>query len=119
LHWPAPGRILGAVLVVFMLVVAALGAGAYLLLFFSHVPGAKEERLGELEPLPEHLGRWVADPAPGPDGLLREQRHLLVEGGALGGERLVVQVRHRDPATREIVRVEPEVEQKRRRLRRG
>ncbi|NLE85478.1 MAG: hypothetical protein GX607_03670 [Myxococcales bacterium] len=104
---------------VLMLLFAVAGIAAYLLLFLSHVPGAREERLGEYEPLPENLGRWTVvvggEPgqASGDEGLVREERLLLQEGG----RRLIKQVRYRHPETREIVRVDPEELIVRRRLR--
>ncbi len=39
----------------FLLIVAALGVGVYLVFIFKLVPGAAEERLGVLEPLPKDI----------------------------------------------------------------
>src|SRR6187551_1697958 len=64
---------------VFLLIVGAIGALAYLALFMSHVPGAADERLGTLEPLPEKLNEWVEDQAQSADGLVCERRHLMSE----------------------------------------
>ncbi|HSC87541.1 MAG TPA: hypothetical protein VLC09_09740 [Polyangiaceae bacterium] len=102
---------------VFLLIVAAVGAAVYLTVFMSQVPGAKEERFGKLEPLPEHLGSWVRDERPDAAGRVRETRHLLEEKHGLGSSQLVLQVRYRDPATDEIVHVEPEQFVQRRRIR--
>jgi len=99
--------------VIFMAVVAALGGLLYLLLIMSHVPGAKEERFGMLEPLPERLGEWVKSNEVGADGLVREERHLFDETS----KKLLLQVRYRDAATGKIERVEPERIIKRRRIR--
>lgn len=102
-----------------MLVVAGLGTVAYLSLFMSHVPGAKEERFGELEPLPARLGEWIRDSEPGQDGLIREQRVLLPEGAGTDAEKLIVQVRYRDGETNRIERVLAEQTLKRKRVRSG
>lgn len=98
-------------LYLFVLGVGAVGAVAYMLLFLSHVPGAKDERFGKLEELPADMDTWVG--AEQPDGLIREQRHLMEEGSG----RLIQQVRFRDPKTQEIVSVLPEKFVKRRRIR--
>src|SRR5690606_23290590 len=45
----------------FLAIIAVLGIGIYLLFILPNVPGAVEERLGVLEPLPEDLGRWKTD----------------------------------------------------------
>jgi hypothetical protein len=96
---------------VFLLIIAALGACGYVALFLSHVPGAKEERFGRLEPLPDDLGNWKTLNA-GPDaeaalgqGLLREERFLAHERDR---KRLIKQVRYRDLTTNAIVRIDPE-----------
>lgn len=98
-----------------MLVIAALGSGAYLVLFLTHVPGAGEERLGIFEPLPEDVGKWTTDPGLSPEGWVRERR-TLYDGAAHGPGRFTHQTRFRDPETREIVSVAPERIEKRRRL---
>lgn len=103
---------------VFLLLLAAAGVAVYLLFYLAHVPGATAERLGELEPLPDNLGRWIEDKespegsAANAEGLLREERLLLQEGG----KRFIRQVRYRNAETREIVRIEPEQLIQRRRL---
>lgn len=97
----------------FLLLVAALGAAAYLGLFMTHVPGAAEERFGQLEPLPPHLNRWVQLPEPSPEGWLVERRTLQDEQHPL---RLITQTRYRDRITRDIVKVDPEVNTRRRRI---
>ena len=104
---------------VLLLVLAALGVGIYLIVFLGNVPGAVEERLGVLEPLPPDLGQWkeesdtseVARAAE--QGLKREVRTFLDEGQG----RLLRQVRYRNIATDEIVRAEPDQVIKRRRIR--
>lgn len=99
----------------FLLLVAAVGVVAYLVFFMSHVPGAKEERFGKLEPLPEDLGRWKTTEE-GPEasaaereGLRREERLVLPDASGVSTARhLVKQVRYRSLETNEIVRIEPE-----------
>lgn len=98
----------------FLLIVGAIGALAYLALFMSHIPGAADERLGKLEDLPERLNEWVEDPQPTVEGLVCERRHLMSSPSL---NKWVLQVRYRDPQTREIVRVDPEKSVKRRRRR--
>lgn len=98
-----------------MLVIAALGSGAYLVLFLTHVPGAGEERLGVYEPLPENVGKWVLDPELTSEGLVRERR-VLFDGSPEGSGKLTHQERFRNPETREIVSVTPERIEKRRRI---
>jgi hypothetical protein len=102
-------------LYVFLLIVGAVGALAYILLFFSHVPGAKDERLGKLEALPADLGKWVqrAEEA----GLIKEERYLMADSSGVDESKLLLQVRYRDPKTDEIVRVDPEKAYRRRRIR--
>jgi hypothetical protein len=98
----------------FLLGVGAIGAVAYLLLFFAHVPGAREERFGTLSELPKNLGKWLKAREPNKEGLIRERRRLLEEGS--GGERILVQVRYRDPKTNTIVRIGPEKVVRRKRV---
>lgn len=97
-----------------MVIIAGLGAVAYLVLFFSQVPGAKAERLGQFEPLPEPIGVWMTDPTPNAEGLIRQSRTLF-DGEPDGPGNLTHQVRLRDPKSNEIVSVLPEVITKRRR----
>jgi hypothetical protein len=103
--------------VIFMLVVAAAGTAVYLLFFMSHVPGAAEERLGALEPLPADIGQWVRDEKPSEGGMVRERRILSGESMGMSADRLVVQVRYRHPETNKIEKVVPEEVVKRRRVR--
>ena len=97
-------------------------AGGYLFLVFREVPGAVEERLGQYEDLPKDLGEWVRDSTSeagkqaASEGLLREVRELLVDGGTFKGQRLVKQSRYRDLETNKIERVEPDDELKRKRV---
>lgn len=102
-------------LYVFLLIVGAVGALAYILLFFSHVPGAKDERLGKLEELPADLGTWVQGTSD--DGLIIERRYLMADPSGLDEQALLIQVRYRDPDTSEIVRVDAEQKYRRRRVR--
>lgn len=98
---------------VFLVVTAAVAVGVYLLVIFRNVPGAVEERLGVLEPLPPDIGVWKADGDPASaraDGLTREQRLFLDQG------KLVRQTRYRDATTGEIVRADKDQVVKRRRI---
>ena len=99
-----------------LLVIAAVAVGVYLLFILSQVPGAKEQRLGVLEDLPPDLGQWKADEK-AEGGQIREVRHIYHEGsGLLSAGKLIRQVRYRDQASGEIVRVEPEEIIKRKRI---
>ncbi len=105
---------------VFLLICGAIGIGIYLLFIMNLVPGAKEERIGVLEPLPPDVGKWKEDSesaegrAASAEGLVREARHFFYETSG----KLVRQVRYRNATTNEIVRTDPEEPVKRRRLRR-
>jgi hypothetical protein len=108
----------------FVLLLGLLGIAAYLLVIFREVPGAVEERLGTLAPLPDSIGQWRTDEASpqGQEALAqgehREVRLWQQQGsGLLGGEQLVEQVRYRNLATNAICRVEPDRLVKRRRQR--
>jgi hypothetical protein len=63
--------------------------------------------LGRYEALPTDLGKWRELGTNPQTGLLCEERLLLPNGEPNSGW-LLHQVRHRDPATRDIVQVEPE-----------
>ena len=103
---------------VFLLLVGLVCLAAYVLFIFNTVPGAKEERLGVIEPLPADTGTWKLDQdseagkRAKSEGLEREVRNYFYEND----QRLVQQVRYRNPATREIVRVEQDVAVKRKRI---
>ena len=103
----------------FLLFVGVAGIAVYLLFMFNLVPGMKEERLGVLEALPGDIGTWKRDDtseagrAAAAEGLIRETRHFFYEDRG----RLVQQARCRSRETNEIVRVEPEVSVKRKRIR--
>lgn len=104
---------------VFLIICGAIGIGIYLLFIMNLVPGAKEERIGVLEPLPEDVGKWKeehesdAGKLAAADGLVREVRHFHYETNG----RLVRQVRYKSRVTGEIVRAEPDEVVKRRRVR--
>lgn len=108
---------------VFLVIVAALGVGIYLLFIFKLVPGAMEERLGVLEPLPDDVGKWRVD-EDSPEGkaalarnLKREERLFFEESqGLLTRGRLVRQVRYRNAASNAIQEVEPDQPVKRKRI---
>jgi hypothetical protein len=104
---------------VFLLVLAALGIGIYLIVFLGNVPGAAEERLGVLEPLPPDLGQWKEESdtreasVAREQGLKREVRTFFDEAHG----RLLRQVRYRSIESNEIVRADPDQVLKRRRVR--
>lgn len=109
---------------VFLLIVGILGIGIYVLFIFSQVPGAAEERLGVLEPLPADLGKWITDESSpeaeraAAEGLRREVRTLYEEAsGLFSSGHFVRQVRYRNAKTNAIERVEPDQVIKRRRIR--
>ena len=109
---------------VFLLIVAALGVAVYLVFIFKLVPGAAEERLGVLEPLPDDIGKWHADEESeqGKAALARERRReerlFFEEGkGLLAQGRLVRQVRYRNLGNNAIAEVEPDQPVKRKRIR--
>jgi len=111
-------------LYVFLVLLGGLGAAVYILLIYREVPGAVEERLGQLQALPEDLGVWKTDDASedakraAERGLLREVRLLHEPSKRLfASEKFIRQVRYRDRATRKIERVEPDEVLKRRRER--
>ncbi|MEO7032310.1 MAG: hypothetical protein ABI548_00650 [Polyangiaceae bacterium] len=104
---------------VFLLIVAALGVAVYLVFIFKLVPGAAEERLGVLEPLPDDIGQWHADEESeqGKAALVRERKReerLFFEEGR---GRLVRQVRYRNLSDNAIAEVEPDQPVKRKRIR--
>ncbi len=109
-------------IIVFLIIAAGLGTMLYLLIMYTSIPGAIDERLGELDPLPENLGQWVVD-GDSPEakkaldsGLQREVRILHQSPrGLFGKEKLVRQVRYRNQANGEIEHVEPEVAELRKR----
>ena len=110
----------------FLVLLGGLGAAVYLLLIYREVPGAVEERLGELQALPEDLGVWKADEdsdqakRAADQGLLREVRLLYEPSKHLfASEKFIRQVRYRDSATRKIERIEPDEVIKRRRERKS
>ena len=104
---------------VFLVLVGIAGVAVYVLFIFNLVPGAQDERLGVLEPLPPDVGRWSADAdsvqgrAAVREGLVREVRHFFYENN----KKLVLQVRYKHKDTGEIVRVDPEQPVKRKRVR--
>jgi hypothetical protein len=89
----------------------------FMIYFTSAEKTPLEFFFGRYEPPPADLGSWKTagfDSA----GLICEERWLLPEGSS-NASYLVRQVRYRNPATRAIVRVEPEQRVPRRRLGRG
>lgn len=109
---------------VLLLIVSALAVGVYLVFIFKLVPGAAEERLGVLEPLPDDIGKWHTDDASelGKAALARqrkrEERLFFEEGkGLMAQGRLVRQVRYRNLVGNAIEEVEPDQPIKRTRIR--
>lgn len=106
---------------VFLLIIAVLGIGMYLLFFLQNVPGAAEERLGVMEPLPEDVGEWKIDAessdarGAAAEGLRRETRTFYDEAR----RSLLRQARYRSIETGDIVRVEPDELLKRKRVKRA
>jgi hypothetical protein len=108
---------------VFLILVAIVGVGVYLVFILSEVPGAADERLGRLV-LPEGVGQWKVDEESEDatrakaDGLQREVRLLWdPDAGFLRRGKLVRQVRYRRIETRAIERVEADEVVKLRRVR--
>ncbi len=106
-----------------LVLVAVLAVALYLLVIFRAVPGAVEERLGELEELPQGLGKWHPDEtspegqAANESGERREVRYWYDEAAGLFGRgKIVKQVRYRDAETNEIVRVDPDARVTRKRI---
>ncbi|MGC4064526.1 MAG: hypothetical protein QM784_07760 [Polyangiaceae bacterium] len=106
-----------------LVLVAGLAfAVVYLMFFLREVPGAAEERLGKLEPLPEDLGVWRRDTdsadgvAAASSGLVREERLILDDPSGTGGGSLLRQVRYRDVTSGVIARAEPDERIRRRRI---
>ncbi|MEO6602337.1 MAG: hypothetical protein ABIQ16_20820 [Polyangiaceae bacterium] len=109
---------------VFLAIVSLLGVGIYLVFIFKLVPGAAEERLGVLEPLPDDINQWRIDEDSqlGKAALARqrkrEERLYFEEGkGLLAQGRLVRQVRYRNLTNNAIEEVEPDQPVKRKRIR--
>lgn len=105
----------------FVVIIGGLGTLAYLAIMFNAVPGAADERLGKLDPLPENLGEWQLDDSSEEGAALHAQgkrlevRNLVEPGGLFRPQVFVKQVRVRDVATNELVEVRPEVRVRRRR----
>ncbi|SRR5690606_7113881 len=107
------------------LAIAIIPIIVYGIIVLLEIPGLAQERLGELEPLPEDLNQWKPDheteagKAALARGAVREVRIWLdPAGGWLGRERLMQQVRYRNLKTDEIEAVEPDkrIRRKRRRM---
>ena len=106
---------------VFLVVIGLIAVALYWVLFTKEVPGFREQRFGKLEDLPSDLGKWhddekseEAERAKG-EGLRRQERYLF----DAEKNRLIYQVRYRDRESNEIVRIEPDVVVKRRRVKAG
>lgn len=107
----------------FLALTGVLAVAVYILVIYRAVPGAAEERLGDLAPLPEDLGKWKADvdseagKTAHANHEIRELRTWLQPSSGLfspGG--LVEQARYRDAQTGDILRSDPDRRLKRRRV---
>lgn len=107
------------ILIVFLFVLALIGGLFYLLVVQREVPGLVEQRFGVLEALPEDVNQWKVDDETEEgkqataQGLKREVRLFHDTHGG----KLLEQVRYRNRATNEVVRVEPDRAVKRKRVR--
>jgi hypothetical protein len=107
------------IIVGFLVAIAIIGGLIYVLVIYREVPGALEQRLGVLEALPEDLGKWKVDEeseegkAALQQGQKREVRLFLDRSS----DKLFRQVRFRNRATNEVMRVEPDELIKRKRIR--
>lgn len=106
-----------------LLFIGIAAVAVYLLVVFREVPGAVTERWGELEGLPGDLGEWAVDDESEAAiearqrGLVREVRTWREAGtGVFGRDRLLLQVRYRNPETGEIDSAEPDRVLRRRRV---
>jgi hypothetical protein len=103
----------------FLLLLGLVGGAFYLTIFMREVPGFAEQRFGKLEDLPGDLGKWLPDTesergrAAERAGERREMRHWFDSDA----NKLLLQVRYRSLETNEIIRSEPDVVVKRRRVR--
>jgi len=103
----------------FLLLLGLVGGAFYLTIFMREVPGFAEQRFGKLEELPDDLGKWRPDA--GSDearsardsGELREVRYWFDSDS----KKLLFQVRYRSLESNEIVRTDPDVVVKRKRVR--
>ncbi len=110
-------------MVYFLLLLALASIALYVGLMLREVPGFAEQRLGQLEELPEAVGKWCDDDtspegrAASARGELRQVRHLYdPDGGFFSGGSITRQVRYRALNTHEILRTEPEQVTRRRRV---
>jgi hypothetical protein len=114
------------ILIGFLVAIAAIGLLFYLLVIYREIPGAVEQRLGELEAIPADVNKWKPDDeseagkAAAAKGLLREVRLYFDEkGGALGHGKFVRQARYRNRATNAITSVEPDEPVRRKRVKKS
>ena len=106
--------------------IALLFCVIYAVVVMVYVPGLADERLGELEELPEDVGEWNIDTnsaqahSARAEGLICETR-LWIEGGGdfLGREKILRQVRYLDPETKEVVLAEKDVRIRRKRVKKN
>jgi hypothetical protein len=107
------------VIVGFLVFIAAIGGLIYVLLIYGSVPGAKEQRLGVLEPLPDDVGKWKIDEDSdeGKDALQKGLKREARMFHDVQTDKLVRQVRYRNRATNEIVRIDPDEPVRRKRIR--
>jgi hypothetical protein len=88
--------------------------GVFMVYFTAAGTTPLEFFFGAFEPPPADLGQWKEAGLDPNTSVLREERYLLP--GGRGARHLVLQVRWRDPGTRQIVRVAPDQRIVRRRV---
>ena len=108
-----------AFIIGFLVAVAIIGVLVYLLVIHREVPGAMEQRFGVLEALPEDIGKWKVDTESeeGKAALSRGINREVRLFHDVSNNRLVRQVRYKNPASGEITRVDPDEVVKRKRVR--
>jgi hypothetical protein len=87
----------------------------FLIYFAAQGVSPLEFFAGHYEPHDPELGRWKETGRDEDSGLVREQR-LLLPDGRESAAHLLLQVRYRDPETRQISAVEPAQRVPRRRV---
>jgi len=102
-------------LVAVVLAALLFWACVFLVYFTSQGLSPLEFFAGRYAPYDPELGRWQETGHDERSGLLREQR-LLLPDGREGASHLLLQVRYRDPETRQITVVEPSQRVPRRRV---
>jgi len=107
-----------AIIVGFLVFIAFIGGLFYVLIIYREVPGAIEQRLGVLEALPEDLGKWKVDEESeeGKAALQQGQKREVRLFHDRSSDKLLRQVRYRNRATNEVMRVDPDEPIRRKRI---